>query len=42
METVEKDIQQISKFLPPHGQLILAIYEDNVCGVGSLKRIDSE
>ena len=41
-EAVEQDIQQISKFQPPHGQLILAIYEGKICGLGSLKSINSE
>ena len=41
-EAVEKDIQQISKFQPPYGQLILAIYEGKVCGLGSLKSINPE
>jgi len=41
-ETVEQDIQQISKFQPPYGQLIVSIYEDKICGLGSLKSISSE
>lgn len=41
-EAVEQDIQQISKFQPPYGQLIIAVYEDKICGLGSLKRINSE
>ncbi|GAB3907091.1 hypothetical protein GCM10028803_40550 [Larkinella knui] len=41
-DAVEQDIQQIGKFQPPYGQLILAIYEDEVCGLGSLKRINSD
>lgn len=41
-EAVEQDIQQISKFQPPYGQLILAIYEGKVCGLGSLKSINPE
>ena len=41
-EAVEQDIQQISKFQPPYGQLILASYEGEVCGLGSLKRINSD
>ncbi|GAB2557321.1 GNAT family N-acetyltransferase [Spirosoma areae] len=41
-EAVEQDIQQISKFQPPYGQLILANYEGKVCGLGSLKSISSE
>jgi GNAT superfamily N-acetyltransferase len=39
---VEQDILLIDKFLPPHGRLILAVYEDKVCGLGSLKSINSE
>jgi GNAT superfamily N-acetyltransferase len=39
---VEQDIKYINKFLPPHGRLVLAIYEDKVCGLGSLKSINSE
>jgi len=41
-ETVEQDIQQISKFQPPYGQLIVSIYEDKICGLGSLKSINPE
>ena len=41
-EAVEQDIQQIGKFQPPYGQLILAIYEGKLCGLGSLKRINSD
>lgn len=41
-EAVEQDIQQISKFQPPYGQLIIAVYEDKICGLGSLKSINSE
>lgn len=41
-EAVEQDIQQISKFQPPYGQLILAIHEGKVCGLGSLKSINPE
>lgn len=41
-EAVEQDIKQIGKFQPPHGQLIMAVYQNEVCGVGSLKSIDSE
>jgi GNAT superfamily N-acetyltransferase len=39
---VEQDIQLIDKFLPPHGRLVLAVYEGKVCGLGSLKSINSE
>jgi GNAT superfamily N-acetyltransferase len=41
-EAVEQDILLIDKFLPPHGRLILSVYEDKVCGLGSLKSINSE
>lgn len=41
-EAVEEDIQQISKFQPPYGQIILAMYEEKVCGLGSLKSINAE
>ncbi|GAA4309795.1 hypothetical protein GCM10023149_04250 [Mucilaginibacter gynuensis] len=41
-ETVEQDLQQINKFQPPYGQLFLSIYEDKVCGLGSLKKINPE
>ncbi len=41
-DAVEQDIQQISKFQPPYGQLIVAVYEDKVCGLGSLKSINPE
>ena len=41
-EAVEQDIELIDKFQPPQGRLLLAIYEGNVCGLGSLKSIGSE
>ena len=41
-ETVEQDIRQISKFQPLHGQLLLAVYEGRVCGLGSLKSISAD
>ncbi len=41
-ETVEQDIEQISKFQPPHGQLIVAICQNKICGLGSLKSISQE
>lgn len=41
-EAVEQDIQQISKFQPSYGQLIIAVYEGKICGLGSLKSINSE
>lgn len=41
-KAVEQDIQQIRKFQPPYGQLIIAVYEGKICGLGSLKSINSE
>ena len=41
-EAVKQDIQQINKFQPPYGQLILASYDGKLCGLGSLKRINSD
>ena len=41
-EAVEQDIENISKFQPPYGRLILAVYKGKVCGVGSLKSITPE
>ena len=41
-EAVEQDLERIDKFQPPHGRLLLAVYEGNVCGLGSLKSITSE
>jgi len=41
-EAVEQDIEQIGKFQPPYGQLIIAVCEDKICGLGSLKSINSE
>ncbi|ADB39897.1 GNAT family N-acetyltransferase [Spirosoma linguale] len=41
-EAVDQDIQHIDKFQPPYGQLILASYEGKLCGLGSLKRINSD
>jgi len=41
-EAVQQDIEQINKFLPPQGRLILAVYGDKVCGLGSLRRIQPE
>jgi GNAT superfamily N-acetyltransferase len=41
-EAVEQDIEQISKFQPPDGQLILAVYKGKVCGLGSLKSINPD
>jgi GNAT superfamily N-acetyltransferase len=41
-EAVEQDIKMIEKFLPPHGRLVLAFLDKNVCGIGCLKRINKE
>ena len=41
-EAVIQDIQQISKFQLPYGQLIIATYQGKICGLGSLKCINSE
>lgn len=41
-EQVEQDIQEIGKFQPPNGQLILATYQGTICGLGSLKSINPE
>ena len=41
-EAVEQDIELIGKFLPPYGRLMLAINEEKVCGLGSLKNINKE
>lgn len=41
-EAVKEDIREINKFQPPHGCLLLAIYENKICGVGSLKSINSK
>jgi len=39
---VAEDIKNIAKFLPPHGRLILAIFDEKVCGIGCLKNINDE
>jgi GNAT superfamily N-acetyltransferase len=41
-ETVEQDIEMISKFLPPNGRLKLAFLDNKVCGIGCLKSISEE
>ena len=41
-EAVEQDILLIDKFLPPQGRLVLSVYEDKICGLGSLKSINTE
>ena len=40
-ETVESDIKSIDKFQPPHGRLLIAVYENKIVGLASLKRINS-
>lgn len=39
---VEQDIAHIGKFLPPHGRLMLAYSDNNVCGIGCLKSITAD
>ena len=41
-DAVESDIKSIDKFQPPHGRLMVAVYENKICGVGSLKSINNE
>lgn len=41
-ETVEADIININKFLPPHGRIMLAFYDDKACGIGCLKNINQD
>ena len=41
IEAVESDIKSIDKFQPPHGRLLIAVYENQICGVGSLKSINN-
>lgn len=41
-EAVDQDLQNIAKFLPPKGRIILAFHEGKDCGIGCLKRIDDE
>jgi len=41
-EAVEQDIKMIDKFLPPHGRLLLAFNDKQVCGIGCLKSINEE
>ncbi len=42
VEAVEQDIESIDKFLPPQGKLMIATYENKVCGIGSIKSINAE
>jgi len=41
-ETVKDDLKNIAKFQPPQGRLMLALYENKICGLGSLKSITTE
>ncbi|MBF2708499.1 GNAT family N-acetyltransferase [Flavobacterium soyangense] len=41
-ETVQQDIENITKFLPPNGRLMLAFADGNPCGIGCLKSINEE
>jgi GNAT superfamily N-acetyltransferase len=41
-ETVQQDIENIDKFLPPDGRLMLAFVDGNACGIGCLKSINEE
>lgn len=38
-DAVAQDIASIAKFQPPDGQLLLAVTENRVCGIGCLRRI---
>lgn len=41
-EQVELDIQNIEKFMPPKGRLLLAYHNEKACGIGCLKSINNE
>ena len=41
-DVVEKDIQEISRFQPPYGQLVIVVHEGEIYGLGSLSSISSE
>lgn len=41
-KAVEEDIRHIHKFQPPYGQLIVAVYQGKVCGLGGLKSINPQ
>jgi GNAT superfamily N-acetyltransferase len=41
-EAVKEDINNIDKFLPPNGRLILAYIDKKPCGIGCLKSINNE
>ena len=32
-EAVDQDLLQLHKFQPPHGQFLIAVYNDQVCGL---------
>jgi len=36
---IEEDMQTLGKFLPPHGRLLLAEYDDQIAGIACLKMI---
>jgi GNAT superfamily N-acetyltransferase len=38
-ETVERDLAEIAKFLPPNGHMLLATEGDEAVGIGCLRRI---
>jgi GNAT superfamily N-acetyltransferase len=42
IEAVQEDIENIAKFLPPNGRLILAFIDNKSCGIGCLKSINDE
>lgn len=42
VQQVSEDIQNIDKFLPPHGRMLLACKGNEVCGIGSLVGIDKK
>jgi GNAT superfamily N-acetyltransferase len=41
-QQVSEDIQNIDKFLPPHGRMLLAYKGNEVCGIGALDGIESK
>jgi GNAT superfamily N-acetyltransferase len=41
-EAVQQDIENIDKFLPPDGRLMLAFIDGKACGIGCLKSINDE
>jgi GNAT superfamily N-acetyltransferase len=40
--TVEQDLININKFLPPHGRIVLAFVDNKACGIGCLKYINND